>query len=214
MKYKFDYDINESGMLILKGLAFRNRYVEVPREDRFRKLYSYILIDIDLSYALEFLVRCINMYDDIDRICYFQMAVIKYSKCYSPSKKDGRSQLSATKVYKGIEEDPIGCHNKFIEMRNKYFAHDENDFKASKLGAILNIDERKMMGIAYPQMQAKFDYFETIAILMKLCEITKNWIGEELDKEIECVRKYVEQRGFDILNNYKDLTISKSWGLD
>ena len=100
MRKNFEYAINESGMVTLTGLPFKNRFVEVPREERFRQLYSYVLIDIDISYALEFLNRCILTYTDIDRKCYFQMAVIQYAKCYSPARNGGRSHLIAAKVYK------------------------------------------------------------------------------------------------------------------
>lgn len=207
MRYNYKYEVNESGLVILKDLPFLNRYVEIPREEQFRKLYSYVLIDVDLYYALSFLELCAQTVNDIERQCFFRMAVIQYSKCYSPSKNGGRSPLNATRVYKDLPDDPIGCHNKFIEMRNKYFAHDEKDFKASKLGAVLNIDEKKIMGIAYPRMQAKFDYDSTIAILKKLCERTKEWVCIKLDEEVDRVGQYIEQRGFDVLIEYKDLTV-------
>ena len=207
MRYDYEYDVNKSGRIILKDLPFLNRYVENPREEQFRKLYSYVLINIDLYYALSFLELCTQTVNDIERQCFFRMAVIQYSKCYSPSKNGGRSQIDAARVYKNLPDDPIGCHDKFIEMRNKYFAHDENDFKALKLGAVLNIDEQKIMGIAYPRMQAKFDYDCTIAILKKLCERTKEWVCTKLDEEVDRVSKYIEQRGFDIVNRYEDLTI-------
>jgi hypothetical protein len=210
MRKNFEYAINESGMVTLTGLPFKNRFVEVPREERFRQLYSYVLIDVDISYALEFLNRCILTYTDIDRKCYFQMAVIEYAKCYSPARNGGRSHLNAAKVYKGVADEPIECHNKFMEMRNKYFAHDENNFKASKLGAILNIDAGVMMGVAYPQMQAEFDYFDTMAILRQLCQITQKWVSEKLDNEISSVMRYVEQRGFEVLNSYEDVIVSKN----
>ncbi|MBQ6488801.1 MAG: hypothetical protein IJI75_06185 [Solobacterium sp.] len=207
MKYDYKYDINESGMVTLKELPFTNRYVEIPREEQFRKLYSYVLIDIDINYALSFLELCTQTVNDIERQCFFRMAVIQYSKCYSPSKNGGRSQLDAARVYKDLPDDPIGCHAKYIEMRNKYFAHDEKDFKASKLGAVLNIDEQKMVGIAYPRMQAKFDYDPTIAILKELCEKTREWVCIKLDEEIDRVSQYIEQRGFDVLNEYEDLRV-------
>lgn len=207
MKYNYEFEINDSGMIILKGLSFKNRYVEVPREDRFRTLYSYVLIDIDLCYALQYLDLCVQAKSDIKRQCFFRMAVIQYAKCYSPSKNGGRSQLDATKVYRDLPDDPIGCHEKITDMRNKYFAHDEMDFKASKLGAVLNVDEQKVVGIAYPRMQAKFDYDLTITILKKLCEKTKEWVCNKLDEEVERISEYIEQKGFDELNRYNNLYI-------
>ena len=51
-KYNYKYEIDESGVVVLKGLPFKSRCVEVPREKQFRMLYSYVLVDIDLYYAL------------------------------------------------------------------------------------------------------------------------------------------------------------------
>ena len=207
MKYNYDYEINESGMIVLKGLPFKSRYVEVPREDRFRTLYSFVLIDIDLYYAINWLELCSKTANDIERQCFFRMAVINYAKCYSPSNKGGRSQLDVAKVYKGLPDDPIACHDIFIDMRNKYFAHDESDFKNSKLGAVLNLDDHKMMGIAYPRMQAKFDYDSTISVLRTLCLKTKEWVCVRLDEETDRISQYIEQREFDELNGYDDLSV-------
>ncbi|MBQ7669094.1 MAG: hypothetical protein IJS45_00025 [Clostridia bacterium] len=214
-KYEYKYEINEFGVIILNDLPYKNRFVEVPRENRFRMLYSYALIDIDLHYAINYLELCNKATRDIERQCFFRMAVIQYAKCYSPSKNGGRPQLDASKVYKNIPDDPIGCHNKFLIMRNKYFAHDENDFKSSKLGAVLNVDDHKLMGIAYPKMQAKFDYDINITILKTLCQKSKEWVNVRLDNELEKLHKYIEIRGFDVLNGYNELSIlnsSDKWG--
>ncbi len=215
MKYDYEYDINESGGVILKGLPFKNRYVEVPREKQFRILYSYVLIDIDLYYAINYLKLCDKTANDIERQCFFRMAVIQYAKCYSPSQNGGRSQLDARRVYRDLPDDPLGCHNKFINMRNKYFAHDENDFKASKLGAVLNMDDHKIMGIAYPKMQAKFDYDVTIKILKELCQKTRDWVCDRLDEEIDRISQYIEKREFDEVNSYDDMRVIDNcnlWG--
>ena len=208
MKYNYEYEIKKSGIIILKNLPFQSRYVEIPREKQFRTLYSYVLIDIDLDYAIGCLELCSKTEDEIARQCFFRMAVIQYAKCYSPSQNGGRSQLDASKVYRGLPDDPIRCHNKFIEMRNKYYAHDENDFKAAKLGAVLNIEDCRVMGITYPRMHTKFDYGTTISILMHLCQKTKAWVQDKLDKETERISHQISQRDFDILTGYNDLKVS------
>ena len=206
-KYNYKYEIDESGVVVLKELPFKNRYVEVPREKQFRMLYSYVLVDIDLYYALEYLQLCSKTTNEIERQCFFRMAVIQYTKCYSPSQNGGRSQLDAPKVYRGLPDDPIGCHDKFIAMRNKYFAHDENDFKAAKLGAVLNVEDRKVMGIAYPRMQSKFDYDATISVLMQLCQRTREWVQDKLNQEVDRISQYIEQRDYDVLAGYDDLRV-------
>lgn len=208
MKYNYEFAVNEHGTILLTGLPFKCRYVEVPRENQFRALYSYVLIDIDLYYAINYLERCAEATNDIERQCFFRMAVIQYAKCYSSSKNGGRSPLNEAKVYKDLAGDPIGCHHKFIEMRNKYFAHDENDFKYAKLGAVLNVDDHIVAGIAYPRMQAKFDYDNNISILRTLCKKTKNWVQDKLDKETDRISQYIEQKGFDVLNEYENMIIN------
>lgn len=207
MKYDYQYEVDECGTIRLNNLPFVNRYVEIPREEQFRNLYKYVLIDIDINYAIGYLELCTNSITDLERQCFFRMAVILYAKCYLPAQNGGRPQLNAAKVYKGLPDDPLGCHDKIIEMRNKYFAHDENDFKTSKLGAVLNMDDHRMEGIAYPRMQAKFDYNLTIDILMKLCKKTKEWVGIKLDEEIERIYHYIEQRDFDELNGYENIRV-------
>ena len=210
MLYDYEYEVDESGIIEIKGFPFRNRYVEIPREKQFRKLYSYVLIDIDLCYAISFLEQCAKTTDDIERQCCFRMAVIQYAKCYSPSRNGGRLQLEASKVYRDMPDDPIRCHDKFIDMRNKYFAHDENDFKASKLGAIIDVDNQRVIGVAYPKMQAKFDYDATISILKQLCQKTKEWVSLRLDQETERISRNIEQRDYDVLNGYKDMRVFDS----
>lgn len=212
-KYNYKYEIDESGVVVLKGLPFKSRYVEVPREKQFRMLYSYVLVDIDLYYALEYLQLCSKTTNEIERQCFFRMAVIQYAKCYSPSQNGGRSQLEASKVYRGLPNAPIGCHDKFIAMRNKYFAHDENDFKAAKLGAVLNIEDRRVMGIAYPRMQRKFDYDATISVLMQLCQRTREWVQDKLNQEVDRISQYIEQRDYDVLAGYNDLRVLDDPGL-
>ena len=145
--------------------------------------------------------------NEIERQCFFRMAVIQYAKCYSPSQNGGRSQLDAPKVYRGLPDDPIGCHDKFVAMRNKYFAHDENDFKAAKLGAVLNVEDRKVMGISYPRMQSKFDYDATISVLMQLCRRTREWVQDKLNQEVDRISQYIEQRDYDVLAGYDDLRV-------
>lgn len=88
-KYNYRYEIDESGVVVLKGLPFKSRYVEVPREKQFRMLYSYVLVDIDLYYALEYLQLCSKTANEIARQCFFRMAVIQYANVTHPPKMEG-----------------------------------------------------------------------------------------------------------------------------
>ena len=205
--YNYQYEITDSGMVNIKGLPFKTRYVEVPNSKYSRKLNSYVLIKIDLENALKYLDKAVETDDLTIRIGLFRIAVILYTKCFLPAKNGGRSNIDKHKVYKNVPEDPIGCHEKFLKMRHKYLAHDEEDFLDAQFGMILDMDSEKAIAVAYIEKQAKFDYDESIDILQKLCQISLNWTKEELKRERKNVEENLKRQKFEELNAYPDMRI-------
>jgi len=205
--FSYNYEIDDQGHIRLLGMPYKARYVELPREDRFRKVYSYVLIDIDLEHAIGYLEMCKQSDSPIVKEGLFKMAVVQYAKCFSPPKHGGRSHINENKVYKGAKGDPIGCHQKFIEMRMKYFAHDESDYAQAKVGALLNMDDKKYVGCVYLRKQAKFDYDETIDILITLCRIAKSWVRNEINTALKEVSDHVKEVDFEVLVSYQDMRI-------
>lgn len=46
LMYRYQYSLDkESGRICITGLPFETKFVEVPREKRFERLYSYGLIN-------------------------------------------------------------------------------------------------------------------------------------------------------------------------
>lgn len=203
--YQYYYDENTNKIHIL-GLPFKTKYVEVPRENRFNKLYSYVLIKMDLLNAIRYLNVSLHTEESIIKEGMFRSALILYMKCFSNS-KSGRTHFSPSVVYRDVPQEPIACHEKFENMRNKYIAHDEKDFLFAKLGMVLNEDEEQIVGVVYPELQAKFDYDENIAILQTLCSYALLYTEAQTDIALGEVQEYLSDRDYDIVSNYKEMTV-------
>lgn len=204
-RYQYSFD-KETGRMCVTGLPFKTKYVEVPREKRFERLYSYGLIKIDLINAMKYLEISLQTADVTIKEGLFRIALVLYIKCFNNS-GGGRSQLSLNKIYQDIAGEPIECYKKLKRIRDKYIAHDENDFLNAKLGMILNENEKCMVGVAYPEMQAKFDYDETLKILQSLCKIALEKTEICIDKEIHNAEEYLKQRNFEIISKYPEMII-------
>lgn len=111
------------------------------------------------------------------------------------------------KIYKEIPGEPIECYKKLKRIRDKYIAHDEYDFLNAKLGMVLNENEKCVVGIAYPEMQAKFDYDETLKILQSLCKIALEKVDIYVDEEVHNVEKYLNQRNFEFVSKYPEMIV-------
>ena len=68
------------------------------------------------------------------------------------------------------------------------------------------------MGIAYPEMQAKFDYDETLKVLQSLCKIALEKTDIYIDEEVHNVENYLKQRGYEIVNKYPEMIIDVNEG--
>ena len=109
MKYRYQYNFDEqTGKISITGLPFKTKFVEVPREKRFERLYSYGLIKIDLLNAIKYLGISLQTTDMAIKEGMFRIALVLYVKCINNSGR-GRSQLSLNKVYKDVPGEPIEC---------------------------------------------------------------------------------------------------------
>lgn len=205
--YRYQFEIDENGNIKIIGMPFQTKYVELPRTERYRKIYSHTLSDIDLKRAMDYLERAVQKKDLIIREGLFKMAVITYAKCFLPSKNGGRSQLEASKIYKDVDGDPIKCHEKFVHMRHKYLAHDELDYKEAQVGLVLDIDSRRKVGIANVEKQTKLDYDESINILYTLCKIACNKVENMLKEERTEAEQLFDAVDFADLEQYPEMRI-------
>ncbi len=96
---------------------------------------------------------------------------------------------------------------KLKKIRDKYIAHDENDFLKAKLGMVLNENDKCIVGVACPEMQAKFDYNETLRILQSLCKIALEKTEIYIDDEIHNVEQYLRQRNSKIVSKYQEMFV-------
>ncbi|MBW4081966.1 hypothetical protein [Paenibacillus sp. S150] len=164
---------------------------------------------IDLLRAISYLDISLHTTDMTIKEGMFRIALILYIKCFNNSGV-GRSQLSVNKVYKSTQGEPIECYKKLKRIRDKYIAHDEIEFLNAKLGMILNENEKCILGIAYPEMQAKFDYDENLIILQSLCKIALERTNLYLEEEIYKVENYLRQRDYESVSKYSEMTIENN----
>lgn len=202
-----NYEVDEqTGQLRAIELSCNSKCVEVPREDRFKGLYSHILIKIDLKDALRYLERASKELDYDIRDGLFRMAVISYAKCFSPSKRGGRSPLDVGKIYAGNENE-IDCHERFIEMRNKYFAHDEKDFKNALVGLLLDVDSQKYIEIIDVAQRGEFAFDDTLKILTILCEQALQKVDDMIVADKESLNSYFEEKPYYEFEGYPEIRI-------
>lgn len=207
-RYQYSFD-KETGRICIIGLPFATKFVEVPREKRFERLYSYVLIKIDLVNAIKYLEISIQTNDMTIKEGMFRIALILYIKCFNNS-GGGRLQLPLNKIYQGVPGEPIECYKKLKRIRDKNIAHDENDFLNAKLGVVLNENEKCISGIAYPEMQAKFDYNETLKILQSLCKIALEKTDIYIDEQVHNAENYLSQRSYQTVSKYPEMMINVS----
>lgn len=208
VNYLYEYN-EETGEIRIVGLPFKSRLVEVPRNPKFNKLSSYLLIEMDLYNAKNYLNIALNTDDPVIKEGMFKIALVSYFKCFTNS-KSGRTYLSPNRVYKDIPYEPIECHKKFSKMRNKFIAHDENDFHHAQIGIILNEDEKKYVDIACPKVQSKFDFDENISILQSLCDISLEKVENHITEEINKATEYLNEINHDVISEYQELKITSN----
>jgi len=120
-----------------------------------RRLADLALHRSDLSFALgclEAMERLPEAEDqELTRTALWCSAVVHYVKCFGASQK--RSQLDPKKVHKGCQPVTHQVFEFFKSLRHKHIVHDENAYKQSAVGAIINAGNKpfkveKVVGLA------------------------------------------------------------------
>lgn len=203
--YQYQHQILDDGQIKILGLPYESKLVEIPRMDRFRQLYSYKLSEIDINRVREYLNIARNTEDKIIKDGLFKSAVVTYMKCFAPSK--GRSIIDAKGIYKNIP-GAMDCHKAFKEMRNKYFAHDEMDYKEAQIGIILNVEEKRKAGIVSIDKCSEFVYADNIEILDKLCSIALEQVKALVERELKKADKFYDDIDYEIMNGYPEMQVN------
>lgn len=153
---------------------------------------KFLSVEVDYSEAKEW-ADIISLTNDIDstiQICdrlihhlaatsedriiiesLWTTALIKYARCFTSGKRFGLSHA----LFDGLNGDPHGAHEYFINMRSKHIAHSVNPFEQVKTGLVLSDPEteKKVTGtVTFSQwhISAKEDGVQT---LKNLCLVVK-----------------------------------------
>ncbi len=139
----------------------------------------------DLKFTIETLKRLIKLLKDKseDRILVESLwttALISYARCFSTGKRFGlKEDIFKNKDLKG---DPIGCHNYYINLRNKHVAHSVNPFEQIAVDLQLsNPDdkERKVLGVSVLSQKLICSTLEGVEDLIRLAIIAFKDVGEQ-----------------------------------
>jgi hypothetical protein len=132
----------------------------------------------------------------------WRAAITHYMKCFGDSQ--GRSQLSAKKIYKR-NEPALTAFNYFKYLRNKHLVHDENSYAQSIPGAILNRREKpyKIEKIVCLSAIAETLSQDNYGNLHLLVQTTNAWVVSEFDTLCEALTKELEALSYDDLLNRK-----------
>lgn len=95
-------------------------------------LADLTLVLQDLTFTVDILKRLIKLLkdDSKDNILiqsYWTASLISYVRCFSAGKRLGLSE----DIFKNtkLEDDPLGCHHYFKNLRDKHIAHSVNPFE-------------------------------------------------------------------------------------
>lgn len=116
-------------------------------------------------------------------------ALIKYARCFTDGKRFGLSQS----LFQGLQGDPIGAHQLYINLRNKHVAHSVNPFEQMEVGAILSpleTNEKAVIGVATLAMRHICADFKGVhqlgclskVVLEEVCALAKKCEARVLDQ--------------------------------
>jgi len=153
-------------------------YIIQVKYNEARELASWISIFQDMSFAVDSLIRLLQLLhdkndDSILMNSLFISALISYGRCFT----HGKRQRLSEDIFRTLpgEGDPLACHRFYKNMRDKHIAHSVNPFEQVKIGLVLSnpeSTERKVRGIA--NLSAKLvsfdiDGVETLLRLALFC---------------------------------------------
>lgn len=159
------------------------------------------MIDLQLHrFDLEFVAACLKLLlphhtPVIEREAIWNAAMVRFFKCYASPAVGGRTQLSATKVFRS---EPAAAMVSFVRLetlRNKTLVHDENSWTQGKLGVGIKTDPatgKKFIGLPlfYMSFVATTLDDEHLSNLALLTQCAIRWIDKEYKTlEIELVER-------------------------
>lgn len=122
-------------------------------------------------------------------------ALIRYARCFTDSKRFGLSKS----IFDGLQGDPVGAHQLYINLRNKHIAHSVNPFEQMEVGVVLKPTEsveKRIIGVVTLAMRHISSDINGVHQLGMLAHVVK-------DKVCELAKQY-EQR---VIEQSKQLPI-------
>lgn len=159
-----------------------------------KKLADLSSIFQDLKFTIEILKRLIKLLKDKSEDIIlveslWTTALVSYARCFSSGKRFGlKKNIFKNKNLKG---DPVGCHNYYINLRNKHIAHSVNPFEQIVVDLQLsNPKEKKVLGVSVLSQKLICSSIEGVETLIRLVIIVFKEVKEQCK---ECEKKVLEK---------------------
>ena len=208
----------ENGLYKMEGLLPGYKLVELDKNDKKNKKYSTLyfraLQHQDLLRALEYLMEIdFDNGKDVINESLFNMALVRFIKCFANNKGKGRPQLDPVNIFKKFES----VYNKPLEVfyalkciRNKFIVHDQEDFNCSKVGLILNEEKRYIENVTAPFIMTHFNYQTNSQMLAQMINMALNFVDEDIDKLNKIVLDDYRSEDFDLVNEFPPISYKES----
>jgi len=110
----------------------------------------------------------------------FRASIMSYAKCYASAGK-GRRTLDRKEVFKG-EKDMLSVHDRMIDLRDKFAAHNDlNEIDAATM-AVKEDDHQIALKHFYTIALPLNDYFTFKPVILHCQQYVVNGINKHLDR--------------------------------
>jgi len=211
-KFEYFYDEENHKVSLLnmpdtRLLQYKNE--NKSKEYGFEKLFAYILHRNDLKKVFEYTVIYENNIEQSIKEAVFNTAMVTFIRCFTKGKEAGRIPIKINDVASRAPKGDIkGVINKFETIRNKFIAHDQEDYQNLKLGIIVNDANEQIIGVCCPPSKTKIDYPENVLILRTLALISLEYVEVVIDKEYKRANKYFKGQGYDLIKEFPEFEIT------
>lgn len=169
----------------------------LPETHITQQIKSLALHRVDLINAKNSLELIGSKNNEVMNNALAQSAIISYYKCFSSSK--GRQRLKENKIFVNCHPDYNKVFLYYLDLRNKFIAHDESRLAQALVGVVLDSKkELPYIDIVYSTMVAdKFTHKEDIEHLSWFYRITTHsldWVQNKIDELVNSlVLEYKEK---------------------
>lgn len=181
------------------------------KQYNFEMLHAYILHKEDIRKVLNYT----DIYEKVDqkliKDAIFDSAIITLVRCFTKGKEPGRIPIKIEKVVaKTRGGDPKGVFDKFEIIRNKFIAHDQDDYQNMKLGVVIDDTVKHIYGVCCPSIKTNVNYLENIMLIRTLAMITLEYLDDVIEKELQRADKYVKSLGYEVVEKFPEFIVSST----